>query len=47
MLAISESSLTDHEQLNYIHRFAGILLVVASNVHSIGYSELNFLSADL
>ncbi|OAX40394.1 hypothetical protein K503DRAFT_687604 [Rhizopogon vinicolor AM-OR11-026] len=26
-----------YEKLNYIHRFAGIILVVASNVHSIGY----------
>lgn len=26
-----------YEKLNYIHRFAGTLLVIASNVHSIGY----------
>ncbi|KAG1732109.1 ferric reductase like transmembrane component-domain-containing protein [Suillus lakei] len=26
-----------YEKLNYIHRFAGILLVIASNVHSLGY----------
>ncbi|KAG1740478.1 uncharacterized protein EDB91DRAFT_1248362 [Suillus paluster] len=26
-----------YEKLNYIHRYAGTLLVVASNVHSLGY----------
>ncbi|KAG2040684.1 ferric reductase like transmembrane component-domain-containing protein [Suillus americanus] len=26
-----------YEKLNYIHRFAGTLLVIASNVHSLGY----------
>lgn len=29
-----------YEKLNYIHRFAGILLVIASNVHSLGYIYL-------
>lgn len=29
----------DSPQLNYIHRYAGALLVIASNVHSLGYSE--------
>lgn len=29
-----------YEKLNYIHRFAGTLLVIASNVHSLGYIYL-------
>lgn len=29
----------DFEQLNYIHRFAGVMLVLLSNIHAVGYSE--------
>ncbi|KAG1742968.1 hypothetical protein EDD22DRAFT_920424 [Suillus occidentalis] len=29
-----------YEKLNYIHRYAGALLVIASNVHSLGYIYL-------
>ncbi|KAG2138380.1 hypothetical protein DEU56DRAFT_912539 [Suillus clintonianus] len=29
-----------YEKLNYIHRYAGILLVIASNAHSLGYIYL-------
>ncbi|OJA16573.1 hypothetical protein AZE42_03834 [Rhizopogon vesiculosus] len=34
---LNQHAPTVYVQLNYIHRFAGIILVVASNVHSIGY----------
>jgi ferric-chelate reductase len=29
----------EFEQLNYIHRFAGLMLVLLSNFHALGYSE--------
>lgn len=29
----------EFEQLNYVHRFAGLVLVLLSNIHALGYSE--------
>lgn len=30
--------MSELEQLNYIHRFAGIIIVLLSNIHGFGYS---------
>ncbi|KAG6376754.1 hypothetical protein JVT61DRAFT_1775 [Boletus reticuloceps] len=33
----------EFEQLNYLHRFSGLMLVVLSNIHGLGYSESIFV----